>query len=233
MPKNNKMIICKNCNTPILKNTKICQTCGAKIKKPFFKKWWFWLIIIILIFISIGNDDSNDSDKENDMQIITDSSTLEETDLPDDISEDSGNKIESPTGMNTGEGLTEETSATEEQDGITGTISSLTETAEEAYKKILDEYTVKLQEETPRLIEEYKAEAANNTGGLEGLAELATAKVEELAVISNEGVGEMANVMYKKGSGSYEEYESWAGKLMEVYMEESQKIMDYYMDSAM
>ena len=43
---------------------------------------------------------------------------------------------------------------------------------------------------------------------------------------------EMADFMYKKGSGKYSDYEEWSGKLMDVYMDESQKITDAYMESA-
>lgn len=107
------------------------------------------------------------------------------------------------------------------------------ETAEEAYQRILDEYTIKLQRTTPGVIEDYKEEAKENNDGLEGLAELSNAKIEILAEISNEGVGEMAEVMMSKGSGSYDEYEGWAQKLMDVYMEEASKVFDAYMDSAM
>lgn len=107
------------------------------------------------------------------------------------------------------------------------------ETLEEAYQRILDEYTIKLQEATPGVIADYKEEAKENNDGLEGLAELSNAKIVILAEISNEGVGEMAEVMMTKGSGSYDEYEGWAQRLMDVYMEEASKVTDAYMDSAM
>ena len=101
-----------------------------------------------------------------------------------------------------------------------------------SYQEILDDYTVKIQEAVPGLIEEYKAEAAENTDGLSGLATICNDKVSELAEISNDGVSEMAEFYYEHGSGSYEEYEEWAGKLMDVYMEEAGKIQDAYMESA-
>lgn len=102
-----------------------------------------------------------------------------------------------------------------------------------SYQSILDYYTVKIKVATPGLINEYKAEAANNTGGLMELAEISNNKVSKLAEISNEGVGEMAELMFRAGSGKYSEYEEWAGKLYDVYMEEADKIYDVYMNSAM
>lgn len=102
-----------------------------------------------------------------------------------------------------------------------------------SYQSILDYYTVKIKVSTPGLIAAYKAEAANNTGGMMGLAEISNNKVSKLAEISNEGVGEMAELMFRAGSGKYSEYEEWAGKLYDVYMEEADKIYDVYMNSAL
>ena len=91
-----------------------------------------------------------------------------------------------------------------------------------SYPSIVDYYTVKIKAATPGLIAEYKTEAANNTNGLMGLAE-----------ISNEGVREMADLLFRVGSGKYSEYEEWAGKLYDVYSDEADKIYDVYMNSAL
>ena len=100
------------------------------------------------------------------------------------------------------------------------------------YQTILDDYSERIRDAVPGLIEEYNTEAANNTGGLQGLATLSNEKISELAEISNDGISEMAEYYYHSGSGSYGEYEEWAGKLMDVYMEEAAKIQETYMDSA-
>lgn len=102
-----------------------------------------------------------------------------------------------------------------------------------SYEDILTEYSQKLRDATPVLIEEYNEAAKDNQGGLSGLATLCNEKVSKLAVISNEGIQEMAKLYYKQGSGAYEEYSEWAGKLQKVYMEEASKIQDAYMDSAL
>ncbi len=99
------------------------------------------------------------------------------------------------------------------------------------YEKVLEEYSVRLQEATPKLIEEYKTEATKNTDGLNGLANLCTDKVSKLAKISTEGTQEMAQIMLDSGSGSYDEYQEWAMKLQDIYMEEATKIQDAYMSS--
>ena len=101
-----------------------------------------------------------------------------------------------------------------------------------SYEDILNEYSKKLREATPKLIEEYNEEAKNNQDGLMGLATISNEKVSELAEISVEGIQEMAELHLKKGSGSYDEYSEWADKLNAVYMEEAAKIQDAYMKSA-
>lgn len=104
--------------------------------------------------------------------------------------------------------------------------------AERTYQSILDEYSEKIRDAVPVLIEEYNTEAAKNEDGLTGLAKISNAKISKLAEMSIEGVGEMAKLMYAEGSGKYDEYEEWAGKLQKVYTEEASKISDAYMESA-
>ncbi len=113
------------------------------------------------------------------------------------------------------------------------TSSKVTSVSSTSYQSILDTYSKKLRQATPKLLEEYKNEAAANTEGLTGLATICNNKITELAKINTDGTQEMASYMYKHGSGSYDEYQEWALKLYDVYEEEAQKITDAYMDSAM
>lgn len=106
------------------------------------------------------------------------------------------------------------------------------ETGYTSYQEVLDAYTVKLQEATPGLIEEYNAEATENTGGLEGLATICNEKVSALAEISIEGIQEMANIYLHVGDGTDDEYQEWSGKLQDVYLTEAAKIQEAYMQSA-
>ena len=100
-----------------------------------------------------------------------------------------------------------------------------------SYEDILNEYSKKLRDATPKLIEEYNEEAKSNQDGLMGLANISSEKVSKLAEISVEGTEEMAELYLIKGSGSYDEYSEWAEKLNDVYMEEAGKIQDAYMNS--
>lgn len=65
-----------------------------------------------------------------------------------------------------------------------------------SYQSILDEYSQKIRDAVPALIEECNEEAANNTDGLQGLAILCNEKVSKLAEISNEGVSKMADYYF-------------------------------------
>lgn len=52
-----KIIKCKSCDAEIASSAKVCPKCGAKNKKPLYKKWWFWVIAVIII-ASIGGGTS-------------------------------------------------------------------------------------------------------------------------------------------------------------------------------
>ena len=182
----------------------------GKMKKPFYKKWWFWLLVIIVVGNALGGgkDDTELSDHSG---AYTAEKNVSEEPTESSISIES-ESIEQPSEKS---------------------IPKITvETSEEQYQVILDDYTLKIKEATPMLVEEYNSEYPNNEEGLEGLANLSNQKIGKLAEISNEGIGKMAEVHFSKGSGKYEDYEEWAGKLMDVYMQEGEQITDAYMNSA-
>ena len=55
-----KMTKCKTCGADIASSAKTCPGCGAKNKKPFYKKWWFILIAIFVIIGALGSGGSKD-----------------------------------------------------------------------------------------------------------------------------------------------------------------------------
>ena len=62
-----KMIKCKACGADIASNAKSCPNCGAKNKKPIYKRVWFWALIFIIIIAAvsaIGGDDSPNTTTE-------------------------------------------------------------------------------------------------------------------------------------------------------------------------
>lgn len=55
-----KMIDCKTCGNSIATSATICPHCGAKNKKPIYKRVWFWGLII-LVGIAVFPTDTPDS----------------------------------------------------------------------------------------------------------------------------------------------------------------------------
>ena len=60
------MIECKTCGASIAANAKACPSCGAKNKKPVYKRVWFWLVIIFVVFpVTIGIGTSNEGNSSS------------------------------------------------------------------------------------------------------------------------------------------------------------------------
>lgn len=53
---------CKVCGATMSSGVAVCPSCGAKIKKPIYKRWWFWVIVALGVFILIAA--FSDSDEE-------------------------------------------------------------------------------------------------------------------------------------------------------------------------
>ena len=45
---------CASCGNMVSKNAKACPNCGAKIKKPIYKRVWFILLIIVAVIVIIA-----------------------------------------------------------------------------------------------------------------------------------------------------------------------------------
>lgn len=63
-----KMIKCKTCSNEIASSAKSCPSCGAKNKKPIYKKWWVWVLAVIVvagITGGAGNDESSNGGSES------------------------------------------------------------------------------------------------------------------------------------------------------------------------
>ncbi|MGM0123535.1 hypothetical protein IGI37_000907 [Enterococcus sp. AZ194] len=100
----------------------------------------------------------------------------------------------------------------------------------ETYQSILDDYTEKLKEASPKLVAEYNTEYPFIQGGTDALAKLSNDKLAKLAELSNEGVAKMAQIQLD-AKDSPSTYEKWAAKLIDVYSEEGLKITGVYLTS--
>ena len=69
--------MCKTCGKDIAANAKVCPACGAKNKKPLFKRWWFWVIVIC---VAIGAMPSGGEESVT-VEDVTTEATQEAMDL--------------------------------------------------------------------------------------------------------------------------------------------------------
>ena len=88
-----KIIQCKNCSKEIASNAKFCPGCGAKNKKPIYKRPWF-IVIVFLIIVGVisGTGDDNSSTSDNVTattgQEISKGQNAEEVDSVEEVEED-------------------------------------------------------------------------------------------------------------------------------------------------
>ena len=55
-----KIINCKTCSKEIASSAKTCPNCGAKNKKPIYKRWWF-IVIVLFIIVEVLSGSGNDN----------------------------------------------------------------------------------------------------------------------------------------------------------------------------
>lgn len=83
MSENKNMITCPTCGEEIAKSAKVCPKCGAKMKKPWYKKWWVWVIIVIVIGAIGGSGSKNKSeststDSSADVPVVSQNQSTEQ-----------------------------------------------------------------------------------------------------------------------------------------------------------
>ena len=64
-----KMKQCKACSKEIATNAKSCPGCGAKNKKPIYKRVWFWVVAVIIVAGAIGTNDSKETNIESGQEV--------------------------------------------------------------------------------------------------------------------------------------------------------------------
>ena len=60
-----KMKQCKACLKEIATNAKSCPGCGAKNKKPIYKRVWFWVVAAIIVVGAASGSDTDNSKEIN------------------------------------------------------------------------------------------------------------------------------------------------------------------------
>lgn len=81
---NNKMTTCKTCGKEMAKSAKVCPSCGAKNKKPFFTKPWFIAIVALII---IGAIASGGKSKSGNTTTVADKTNSDNSEVKDTTAE--------------------------------------------------------------------------------------------------------------------------------------------------
>ena len=102
----------------------------------------------------------------------------------------------------------------------------------ETYQSVFDEYSAKIKEAAPGLVDEFKKEAEPLKGDISALATLSGEKVSKLAEISTEGGSKLASIHLKE-KDDQSVYMEWSQKLINVYTEEAEAITNAYTEIAM
>ena len=83
-----KVIQCKTCSKEIASNAKTCPGCGAKNKKPIYKRPWFIVIVFLIIVVAIGEAGDNSSTSSDEVeQVISQDNNAEEVDSVEESEE--------------------------------------------------------------------------------------------------------------------------------------------------
>lgn len=56
-----KMIVCKLCRAHMASNAKACPSCGAKNKKPLYKRLWFIILCVMVLALLIGTTSTSNN----------------------------------------------------------------------------------------------------------------------------------------------------------------------------
>ena len=60
-----RMKQCKSCSKEIGASAKYCPGCGAKNKKPIYKRVWFWVVAAIIVVGAASGSDTDNSKEIN------------------------------------------------------------------------------------------------------------------------------------------------------------------------
>ena len=134
MSRNPKMVICRNCNTAIAQSAKICPSCGAKNKKPFYKKAWFIILVVVVVIGVISSNGDDSEEKTNEKNDVT----IEQSQDNESASVDT-NQDNVDAGTNEENSTSNETS-NNESNGLVDGMRPEFKDAMDRYEAFYDEY---------------------------------------------------------------------------------------------
>ena len=89
-----KMKKCKACSKEIATNAKSCPGCGAKNKKPVYKRVWFWVVAAIIAVGAASSSDTNNSKENNSGNVESVQEVSQSNDENSVVENESENKVE-------------------------------------------------------------------------------------------------------------------------------------------
>lgn len=133
------------------------------------------------------------------------------------------------TSETTSKNVASTTKASKSKETESSTQASDQGTLTDQLQSILTEYKKKIEEQTPRLIEEYQAEIQNNQNGLTGLSTIANQKARTLQAISDEGISQLQSKYQTAQTKEGVDLATWINQLSANYTEQVAKISDIYL----
>lgn len=143
---------------------------------------------------------------------------------------------------NASENSVAKTSETTQSSTVSTTASSETEATQESseatepsgaiseqLQAVVADYSKKIEDKTPVLIEEYQAEIQNNQDGVNGLSVIANRKARELQALSDEGISKLRG-MYQDASNKEDiDLDTMINQLSASYTAQVARISDIYL----
>ena len=83
-----KMTQCKACSKEIASNAKSCPGCGAKNKKPIYKRPWFIVIAFLVIVGAIGGAGDDDSTTTDSGAAVTEQEVIQSQNAENEVSKE-------------------------------------------------------------------------------------------------------------------------------------------------
>lgn len=93
----NKMKPCDSCGQEIATSAKTCPHCGAKNKKPIFKKWWFWLLVVVVIGVAASGGNSKESPSNLPSAPVSSAPTQTKSPVPQPSEASKSSSVEDPS----------------------------------------------------------------------------------------------------------------------------------------
>lgn len=155
-----KMMLCKSCGASIARSAKVCPSCGAKNKKPFYKRVWFWILVVIAVLLvlgSVGEEKTHQKQTETDwssvQSLVSQLQDMQPTASPEPADSAASQVSEDSSVSQSVSESTPPQSQTEESQSQPAAVS--TDEMRPEFKNAMDQYE-EFMDEYCRFMEKYK-----------------------------------------------------------------------------